>query len=114
MTQYATQNYYTGTGLGLHHLGQAADQLSPGTAEPSSNDRLRWGIYGALSIVSSGLSAYHGYRRNRGSVGWAVGWALLGGIFPIITPAIAFAQGFGKPKVSSNRRRRRSRARSRR
>lgn len=50
----------------------------------------------ALAMVSMGASAYHGYKRNN-SVGWAVWWALMGGIFPIITPVIAFAQGYGKP-----------------
>lgn len=58
------------------------------------------GAYAAwmvLSAVSVGASAFHGYRRNRGSIGWALGWGLLGGLFPIITPAIALAQGYGKP-----------------
>lgn len=50
-----------------------------------------------LSSVSFGLSFYHGYRRNR-SWGWALGWGLLGGIFPVITPAVAFSQGFAKRK----------------
>lgn len=49
-----------------------------------------------LSVVSSAVSAYHGYKRNQ-SVGWAIGWALLGGMFPIITPVVALAQGYGKP-----------------
>lgn len=51
-----------------------------------------------LSIAwpaSVAASAYHGYKRNR-SVGWAVAWGLLGGLFPIITPAIAVGQGFGR------------------
>jgi hypothetical protein len=38
-------------------------------------------------------------------VGWAVGWAALGGLFPIITPAIALAQGFGRPAKGCGRRR---------
>ena len=46
--------------------------------------------------LSAGLSAYHGYKRNYDSLGWGVAWALLGGTFPIITPAIALAQGFGE------------------
>ena len=41
--------------------------------------------------------AYHGYKRNH-SVGWAVAWAILGGIAPLITTGVALAQGFGKPK----------------
>jgi len=48
-----------------------------------------------LSTVSAAASAYHGYKRNQ-SVGWAAVWALMGGIFPVITPAVAVAQGFGQ------------------
>jgi hypothetical protein len=50
----------------------------------------------ALSSASLAASAYHGYRRNE-SIGWAIWWGLMGGAFPVITPAIALAQGFGKP-----------------
>lgn len=53
--------------------------------------------WGLLSAASSGLSAYHGYKQSH-SVGWAVVWGVLGALFPVITPAIAFAQGFGKRK----------------
>lgn len=49
-----------------------------------------------LPMLSSAASAYHGYRRNK-SVGWAVAWALMGALFPIVTPAVAIAQGYGKP-----------------
>jgi hypothetical protein len=51
--------------------------------------------YSLLSIAGVGLGAYHGYKRND-SVGWAIGWALLGGLFPFITIPISLAQGFGK------------------
>jgi hypothetical protein len=51
----------------------------------------------ALSTASMALSAYHGYKRND-SVGWALVWGLLGGTFPVITPVIAVAQGFGQEK----------------
>lgn len=54
-------------------------------------------VYRLLAIASAGVSAYHGYKRHNGSVGWAIGWGFLGGLFPVITPAIAFAQGIGKP-----------------
>ena len=50
-----------------------------------------------LSTVSAGASAYHGYKRNK-SVGWALVWGAFGGAFPIVVPAIALAQGFGKPE----------------
>jgi len=49
-----------------------------------------------ISTVSGTISAYHGYKRNE-SVGWALWWFLMGSMFPIITPTIALAQGFGKP-----------------
>ena len=53
------------------------------------------GKVGSLSGVV--LGAYHGYKRNN-SVGWAIGWALLGGMFwPFVIP-VAFAQGIGKRK----------------
>lgn len=48
-----------------------------------------------LSVVSSAAGAFHGYRRNQ-SVGWAVAWGAAGAVFPIVTPAIALAQGFGE------------------
>lgn len=54
-------------------------------------------FWAAASTLSAGLGAYHGYKRNQ-SVGWALWWALMGGIAPIITPAIAVAQGFGERK----------------
>lgn len=71
--------------------GQSSlSQISSGDAVPLGNVLL--GLLGAASI---GLSAYHGYKRNN-STGWAIWWGLMGALFPVITPAIAFAQGFGK------------------
>ena len=49
-----------------------------------------------LRMVSVGLSAYHGVRRNNGSLGWGLWWGFAGGVAPVVTPAFAFAQGFGK------------------
>lgn len=82
-------------------LGQEADMevvdFDVGPAyHPYETKTWRW-IWAIASTASAGLSAYHGYRRNQ-SVGWAIGWALLGGAFPVITPAVAFAQGFGQRK----------------
>lgn len=54
-----------------------------------------WPLWGILSTASMAASAYHGVKRND-SVGWGLWWGLMGGLFPIITPAIAVAQGFGK------------------
>lgn len=52
-------------------------------------------IWSALSLAGTIGGAYHGYRQSR-SVGWAIVWALLGGLFPVITIPVAVAQGFGK------------------
>jgi hypothetical protein len=69
-------------------------------------------IWGPVAAVSAGAMVYHGYKRN-GSIGWAIGWGLLGLIFPIFTVPVALAQGFAKPRVRSNRTRRGRRRRSR-
>jgi len=50
-----------------------------------------------IGLAGAAAATYHGYKRNQ-SVGWAVGWGVLGGFFPIITNVIAVAQGFGKKK----------------
>lgn len=55
-------------------------------------------LKGVLSIVAAGGMAFHGYRRNRGSIGWAIAWFLGGLVAPVIGTAIAFAQGYGKAK----------------
>lgn len=63
--------------------------------------------YGAwvsgVALAGTALGAYHGYKRT-GSVGWSIGWALLGGLFPFITVPVALAQGFGKPEPAFRRR----------
>ncbi len=61
--------------------------------------RLKTGvmIWGILGTASMAASAYHGYKRNN-SIGWALVWGFFGAIAPVITPAIAIAQNFGKPK----------------
>lgn len=54
-------------------------------------------IWGVLAAASMGASAYHGVKRNHGSIGYGIWWGLMGSLFPVITPAVAVAQGFGKP-----------------
>ena len=71
-----------------------SDENGDVTPEKMKTAMIVWGI---ASTVSMAASAYHGYKRNN-SVGWALGWGLLGGTFPVITPVIALAQGFGKKK----------------
>jgi hypothetical protein len=52
-------------------------------------------VFGVLTLASATASAFHGYRRNQ-SIGWAIVWFAMGLCFPIFTPTIAIAQGFGK------------------
>lgn len=52
-------------------------------------------VFWAISTVSMAASAYHGYKRNE-SIPWALWWGFMGALFPIITPVIGVAQGFGK------------------
>lgn len=54
------------------------------------------GIFWVVDVASMAASTYHGYKRNN-SVGWAIWWGFMGSLFPVITPVIAVAQGFGKP-----------------
>lgn len=72
-------------------LGVARDQ---GFLGPYKQYAWAWGL---LSTASAALSGYHGYKRNN-SVGWAIGWFVLGSFFPVVTPVIAVAQGYGKRK----------------
>jgi hypothetical protein len=75
-----------------------------------------WGRI-ALGIVGGLASAFHGSRRNGGSIFWGLTWFGLGAFFPVVTPVIAAAQGFGKcqnncriaPTANLSGRRRRSR-----
>lgn len=69
---------------------------------PSTTTSVLRAAYGMLGAVSAAASGFHGYRRNRNSLGWGVAWFALGGMFPVITPTIAVAQGFGKVKPLTN------------
>lgn len=56
-------------------------------------------IKGVATIAAASAATYHGYRRNK-SIGWALVWGVLGTIFPVVTSAIALAQGFGQRKAA--------------
>jgi hypothetical protein len=59
-------------------------------------------LYGVAGLAGAAIGAYHGYKRND-SVGWAIGWSLLGSLAPIIVIPVALAQGIGKKPSRSNR-----------
>lgn len=73
----------------------AASATDPNPLTPAEKDQAL--IWAGLSTVSMALGAYHGYKRDS-SIGWALWWGLMGAMFPVITPTIALAQGFGKKK----------------
>ena len=98
----ANISYYDGPGLGVAALGQAADSLSPVSITVRPTGALI-GAWWSLSTVSGLLSAYHGYKRNNGNLGWALAWFLMGSALPVVVPVIAFTQGFAAPAVSKNR-----------
>lgn len=90
--QIAMNGVRNGVG-GLLGLGAAGEQAAASPDCPNG-----WKVaYGMLVTASGALSMYHGYRRNN-SLGWGLGWFALGTLFPVITPTVAFAQGFGKRK----------------
>jgi len=51
----------------------------------------------SLSLVSAAVSGYHGYRRDRSAMA-GVGWGFMGALFPVVTPIVSFAQGYGRPR----------------
>lgn len=78
-------------------MGTTADLgVQRAAALPSSLDPIL-GVYRILRPLAAAAMAYHGYRRHRGSYGWAIAWMFAGGAFPLVAPALALAQGFGKP-----------------
>jgi hypothetical protein len=77
--------------IGHTNYYSVGDDAAPA---PPPNDTINFSLLGMAAV---GAAAYHGYKRNE-SVGWAVGWAALAGLFPVITVAIAVAEGFGKRK----------------
>lgn len=47
-----------------------------------------------LTLASAAANGYHGYKRNNGSVGYGLAWALFGGLSGT---GVALEQGFAKP-----------------
>lgn len=90
--------------LGLHYPGalglitnEVTDSLGAGPPESSA---WKW-IVAVSGVLGAGALAYHGYARTRSSsraVPVAIGWGILGAIFPVnlVAGGIAIAQGFGK------------------
>lgn len=94
--QGETADWHGAPSYPLAQIGKLRGLRGLGEGEWYTNPNWQLAL-GALSLVGTGLCAYHGYKRNN-SVGWAIVWGLLGSLFPIITVPVAFAQGLGKRK----------------
>lgn len=79
--------------------GELARSASFGAESPSDGYNVPSWAYMA-STAGTAAGAYHGYKRT-GSVGWAIGYALLGGLFWPITVPVMLAQGFGEKAKSA-------------
>ena len=77
----------------LFAAAPAADGTS--TGQLATNGMPWETLASTVAVAGTALGAYHGFKRTE-SLGWAVGWALLGGLFPFITIPVALAQGFGR------------------
>jgi hypothetical protein len=82
-TSIGGRDYSTGYGAALR-------DVQDGTIRA-----LKWWV--PISLLSGMLSAYHGYKRDHTPIA-SFGWFTLGTMFPLITPAVAVAQGFGKSR----------------
>lgn len=78
-----------------------------GVASGSGSSFFDSPTFEVIGVGASCAMIYHGYIRNNGSIGWALGWGLLG----LLGVPFALAQGFAKPLPKSNPGRRRRRKR---
>lgn len=85
-------------GLALINAGVPSAVVYEGFRLATEATKIPWKtIAGVATITSAALAGFHGARRND-SVGWGVWWFTMGLIFPVFTPIVGFAQGFGKRK----------------
>lgn len=66
-------------------------------AAAAKSATFRRNLWGWVALASGVASAYHGGKRNGGSIWQTVKWGALGTLFPIFTPTVAAVQGFAKP-----------------
>ncbi len=92
---------YTGCqpGVPVDRYGQCMNQTNGvGLIEPGTNATAWTYAMAAASLAGAISGAYHGYKRNNGSVGWAFGWSVFGGLLPFFSIPLSLAEGFGKPE----------------
>lgn len=85
-------------GIALINAGVAPAVAYEGLRLAEETKKIPWKtVAGVATVASAALSSIHGYRRNK-SIGWALWWFTMGTVFPVVTPAIAVAQGYARPK----------------
>jgi hypothetical protein len=94
--QQVVMNGVRGVRAGVGGLGAMSSDEGLDAAN-ETNRRTMLMAWGGVSMLSGVLSLYHGYKRNN-SLGWGLGWYFMGVMFPLVTPTVAVAQGFGKRK----------------
>lgn len=78
--------------------GALTDGAEPTKKPELTDEQKTWmSFWGFVGLIGATTGAYHGFKRND-SVGWAIVWALLGSIVPVVTIPVSLAQGFGKRK----------------
>jgi hypothetical protein len=95
---WSNNEAYPGPMDGLGCAPCARAQAGLGTDSIGGPSSLWPFLWSALSLAGAGVGAYHGYKRNNGSVGWAIGWFVFGGLIPVLALPIAAAEGIGKKK----------------
>jgi len=71
---------------------QDADPIRKAVSNLGPTQRIMLAVHGVILVAV----AYHGYRRNKNSVPWGLGWAVGGLVCPTVTMAFALTQGYAK------------------
>jgi len=95
-----TVKYFYPSGTGEYiDVGDAGDSETGLTNNPAVAKYMEFMSNPAVRIanmVVSGALAYHGYKRHKGSILWAIVWGVF--VPNVIGLPIALAEGFGKPQ----------------
>ena len=83
-------------GAGVGGLGATMNADGSMTLTKSEQGTIGISMLVVAALVG-GVSAVHGYRRNKGSKGWGTVWGIAGAVFPAPALSVALIQGFAKP-----------------
>ena len=94
----------SGGGYGPRSLGVITSEVTRSLgAAPEKTAAWKW-MVALTSLAGAGALAYHGYKRHN-STAAAIGWGVLGMIFPInfVATGVAVGQGFSKRQKKRKR-----------